>query len=132
MQKYLSKETYKALAHAIDNGTPIDREIANHGEALDCKTPLIRSVEALFYSRPKLKTAKIPSNPCGLQLCRKTTQAFKTSYNPGLFKAYPTKYGLLSFLQPNHSSNLQSTVLVLHYNYPDFHYWEPLMLPGAE
>ena len=30
MQKYLSKETYKALTHAIDNGTPIDREIANH------------------------------------------------------------------------------------------------------
>ena len=29
-QKYLSKETYKALTHAIDNGTPIDREIANH------------------------------------------------------------------------------------------------------
>ena len=30
MQKYLSKETYKALTHAIDNGIPIDREIANH------------------------------------------------------------------------------------------------------
>ena len=30
MQKYLSKETYKALTHAIDNGTPIDREIPNH------------------------------------------------------------------------------------------------------
>ena len=30
MQKYLSKETYKALTHAIDNGTPINREIANH------------------------------------------------------------------------------------------------------
>ena len=30
MQKYLSKETYKALTHAIDNGTPIDLEIANH------------------------------------------------------------------------------------------------------
>lgn len=30
MQKYLSKETYKALTHSIDNGTPIDREIANH------------------------------------------------------------------------------------------------------
>ena len=30
MQKYISKETYKALTHAIDNGTPIDREIANH------------------------------------------------------------------------------------------------------
>ena len=30
MKKYLSKETYKALTHAIDNGTPIDREIANH------------------------------------------------------------------------------------------------------
>ena len=30
MQKYLSKETYKALTHAIDNGTPTDREIANH------------------------------------------------------------------------------------------------------
>ena len=30
MQKYLSKETYKALTHAIDNGTPIDREIATH------------------------------------------------------------------------------------------------------
>ncbi len=29
MQKYLSKETYKALTHAIDNGEPIDREIAN-------------------------------------------------------------------------------------------------------
>lgn len=30
MKKYLSKETYKALTHSIDNGTPIDREIANH------------------------------------------------------------------------------------------------------
>ena len=30
MQKYLSKETYKALTQSIDNGTPIDREIANH------------------------------------------------------------------------------------------------------
>lgn len=30
MQKYLSKETYKALTQAVDNGTPIDREIANH------------------------------------------------------------------------------------------------------
>lgn len=30
MKKYLSKETYKALTIAIDNGTPIDREIANH------------------------------------------------------------------------------------------------------
>ncbi len=30
MQKYLSKETYKALTYAIDNGIPIDREIANH------------------------------------------------------------------------------------------------------
>ncbi len=30
MQKYLSKETYKALTRSIDNGTPIDREIANH------------------------------------------------------------------------------------------------------
>ncbi|MCD8193438.1 MAG: glutamine synthetase III [Tannerellaceae bacterium] len=30
MKKYLSKETYKALTHAIDNGTPIDRVIANH------------------------------------------------------------------------------------------------------
>ena len=29
MQKYLSKETYKALTQAIDSGTPIDREIAN-------------------------------------------------------------------------------------------------------
>ena len=32
MQKYLSKETYKALTHAIDNGTPIDREIARSEE----------------------------------------------------------------------------------------------------
>ena len=30
MQKYLSKETFKALTHAIDNGIPIDREFANH------------------------------------------------------------------------------------------------------
>ena len=30
MKKYLSKETYKALPPSIDNGTPIDREIANH------------------------------------------------------------------------------------------------------
>ena len=30
MKKYLSKETYKAPTHAMDNGTPIDREIANH------------------------------------------------------------------------------------------------------
>ncbi len=30
MQKYLSKETYKALTYAIDNGVAIDREIANH------------------------------------------------------------------------------------------------------
>jgi len=30
MKKYLSKETFKALTQAIDNGTPIDREIANH------------------------------------------------------------------------------------------------------
>lgn len=29
MQKYLSKETYKALTYAIDNGVPIDREVAN-------------------------------------------------------------------------------------------------------
>lgn len=29
MQKYLSKETYKALTYAIDNGIPIDREVAN-------------------------------------------------------------------------------------------------------
>lgn len=29
MQKYLSKETYKALTQSIDNGTPIDREVAN-------------------------------------------------------------------------------------------------------
>ncbi len=29
MQKYLSKETYKALTQAIDSGTPIDRGIAN-------------------------------------------------------------------------------------------------------
>jgi len=29
-KKYLSKETYGALTRAIDNGTPIDREIANH------------------------------------------------------------------------------------------------------
>ena len=30
MQKYLSKETYKALTYAIDHGIPIDREVANH------------------------------------------------------------------------------------------------------
>ena len=30
MQKFLSKETFKALTQSIDNGTPIDREIANH------------------------------------------------------------------------------------------------------
>lgn len=30
MQKYLTKETYQALTQAIDSGTPIDREIANH------------------------------------------------------------------------------------------------------
>lgn len=29
-KKYLSKETYQALTRSIDNGTPIDREIANH------------------------------------------------------------------------------------------------------
>ncbi|WP_277466898.1 glutamine synthetase III [Parabacteroides sp. PF5-6] len=29
-KKYLSKETYGALTRAIDQGTPIDREIANH------------------------------------------------------------------------------------------------------
>lgn len=30
MRKYLSKETFQALTYAIDNGVPIDREIANH------------------------------------------------------------------------------------------------------
>lgn len=30
MKKYLSKETYGILTQAIDTGTPIDREIANH------------------------------------------------------------------------------------------------------
>lgn len=30
LQKYLSKETFKALTQSIDSGTPIDREIANH------------------------------------------------------------------------------------------------------
>ncbi|MDH6305694.1 glutamine synthetase [Parabacteroides sp. PF5-5] len=30
MKKYLSKETFKVLTQAIDSGTPIDREIANH------------------------------------------------------------------------------------------------------
>jgi len=30
MKKYLSKETYKKLTNAIDNGSSIDREIANH------------------------------------------------------------------------------------------------------
>ncbi|MDL2265749.1 glutamine synthetase III [Parabacteroides sp. OttesenSCG-928-G07] len=30
MQKYLSKETYRTLTHAIDNGKSIDREFANH------------------------------------------------------------------------------------------------------
>ena len=30
MQQYLSKETFKQLTQAIDNGTPIDRHIANH------------------------------------------------------------------------------------------------------
>ena len=30
MQKYLSKETFKALTQSIDSGTPIDRKIANH------------------------------------------------------------------------------------------------------
>ncbi|MDD4516717.1 glutamine synthetase III, partial [Massilibacteroides sp.] len=30
MKKYLSKETFRLLTEAIDNGTPIDREIANH------------------------------------------------------------------------------------------------------
>ena len=30
MQKYLSKETFKALTQSIDRGEPIDREIANH------------------------------------------------------------------------------------------------------
>ena len=30
MKKYLSKETYKLLTEAIDSGTAIDREIANH------------------------------------------------------------------------------------------------------
>lgn len=30
MQKFLSKETFKALTQSIDNGTPIDREVANH------------------------------------------------------------------------------------------------------
>jgi len=29
-KKYLSKETYGALTRSIDNGTPIDRQIANH------------------------------------------------------------------------------------------------------
>jgi Uncharacterized protein related to glutamine synthetase len=30
MKKYLSKETFRLLTEAIDNSTPIDREIANH------------------------------------------------------------------------------------------------------
>lgn len=30
MQKFLSKETFKALTQSIDNGMPIDREVANH------------------------------------------------------------------------------------------------------
>lgn len=30
MKKYLSKETFRQLTQAIDEGTPIDREIANH------------------------------------------------------------------------------------------------------
>ena len=30
MQKFLSKETFKALTQSIDNGTQIDREVANH------------------------------------------------------------------------------------------------------
>ena len=30
MQNYLSKETFKSLTQAIDSGTPIDREVANH------------------------------------------------------------------------------------------------------
>ena len=30
MQKFLSKETFKALTQSIDNGPPIDREVANH------------------------------------------------------------------------------------------------------
>lgn len=30
MQKFLTKETFKALTQSIDNGTPIDREVANH------------------------------------------------------------------------------------------------------
>lgn len=30
MKKYLSKETFRLLTEAIDNGIPIDREIANH------------------------------------------------------------------------------------------------------
>ena len=30
MQKFLSQETYQALTYAIDNGIPIDREVANH------------------------------------------------------------------------------------------------------
>ena len=30
MQKYPSKETYKALPHANDQGTPTDHEITNH------------------------------------------------------------------------------------------------------
>jgi glutamine synthetase len=30
MRKYLSKETYKVVVGAIDNGKPLDREIANH------------------------------------------------------------------------------------------------------
>jgi glutamine synthetase len=30
MRKYLSKETYKVVVGAIDNGRPLDREIANH------------------------------------------------------------------------------------------------------
>ena len=30
MAKYLSKETFKTITDAIDNGKPLDREIANH------------------------------------------------------------------------------------------------------
>src|SRR5574344_2827470 len=30
MSKYLSKETFKIVTYAIDNGKPLDREIANH------------------------------------------------------------------------------------------------------
>ena len=65
MQKYLSKETYKALTHAIDNGTPIDREIANHVAAgmrmwaLEKRSHTLHTLVPASYRRDSRKARRI-------------------------------------------------------------------------